>query len=163
MERRKTTEVDLAKGLNMRNSPLRHPLAVLRTTLGLTQREMADLVQRARVTVQAVELGKLPLSEGLAARIAEETGVDVGWLLDGDPAKPALKADGDPYTRADYAGHRASREAASVPAGSGTDHELVLAFQWMLADTAGLPGAELVRWKVRRMLDSLSAEITAPK
>jgi len=147
----------------MRNSPLRHPLAVLRTTLGLTQSEMADLVGRSRVTVQAVELGKLPLSEGLAARIAEETGVHVGWLLDGDPAEPALKADGGSYTRADYEQHRAIREAGSNPEGEDNDRHIVLVLEWLLADTAGLPGAELVRWKVRRVLDSLSAEIPAPK
>lgn len=75
----------------MRLSPLRHPLAVLRTTIGLTQKEMADLVQRSTRTIQAVELGQLPLSEDLAKAIAEATGVDQGWLLENNPKTPPRK------------------------------------------------------------------------
>ena len=75
----------------MRPSPLRHPLAILRTTIGLTQKEMAGLVNRAARTIQAVELGKLSLSEDLAMLIAQATGVDAGWLLEKDPAVPPRK------------------------------------------------------------------------
>ena len=73
----------------MRRSPLRHPLAILRTTIGLTQKEMADLVDRTPSTIQSVELGKLPLSEDLAMLIAEELECD--WkriLLEFAPVDP---------------------------------------------------------------------------
>jgi len=75
----------------MRLSPLKHTLAVLRTTIGLTQKEMGELVHRAARTIQAVELGQLPLSEDLALEIAEATGVDAGWLLENDPQSPPRK------------------------------------------------------------------------
>ncbi len=64
----------------MRPSPLRHPLAILRNIIGLTQKQLADLAECARPTVQAIEL-KLHLSEKLALKIAYQTGVHVGWLL----------------------------------------------------------------------------------
>ena len=144
----------------MRISPLRHPLAILRTTLGLTQREMGDLVNRAAGTIQAVELGKLPLSEGLACRVAEATGVELGWLLDGKAAAPPRKAGGDIYTRADYERHRAGLEVPGAPLAAGADYDrqLVAEVERLLAVTAGSPTGALVRWKLRRMLTLLAAE-----
>ena len=99
----------------MQRSPLLHPLAILRKTVGLTQKEMGDLVNRAARTIQSIELNKLPLTEELALRIAEATGVDEAWLFAGDPTKPpqkgvtlvnAGKGDGE-YTKADYEFYRA--------------------------------------------------------
>jgi transcriptional regulator with XRE-family HTH domain len=98
---------------------LRHPLAILRITIGLTQKEMADLVDRAARTIQSVELGKLPLSEDLAMAVAQATGVDAGWLLEGDadtPPRKGLTADNmgsatGEYTRNDYEFHRAFIES----------------------------------------------------
>jgi transcriptional regulator with XRE-family HTH domain len=69
----------------MRQSPLRHRLAILRTTIGLTQKELAALVGCSTPTIQAVELGKLKLSEGLAERIALQTGIALPWLLGATP------------------------------------------------------------------------------
>ena len=84
-----------------------HTLAVLRTMLGLTQKEMAELAGRSARTIQAIELKQLPLSEELALRIAEATGVDEGWLLENDTsARPrrgaallALLNERGPYTK----------------------------------------------------------------
>ena len=99
----------------MQRSPLLHPLAILRKTIGLTQKEMGDLVNRAARTIQSIELNKLPLTEELALRIAEATGVDEAWLFAGDPSVPpekgvtlvnAGRGDGE-YTKADYEFYRA--------------------------------------------------------
>ncbi len=99
----------------MQRSPLLHSLAILRKIIGLTQQEMGDLVNRAARTIQSIELNKLPLTEELALRIAEATGVDEAWLFAGDPTKPpqkgvtlvnAGKGDGE-YTKADYEFYRA--------------------------------------------------------
>ena len=103
----------------MRQSPLRHPLAILRIAIGLTQKEMADLVNRAPRTIQAVELGKLPLSGDLAILIANATGVDAGWLLENNPAAPPRKgttamgmgSGTGEFTRADFEFHRAFIES----------------------------------------------------
>lgn len=99
----------------MQRSPLLHPLAILRKTVGLTQKEMGDLVNRAARTIQSIELNKLPLTEELALRIAEATGVDEAWLFAGDPSVPPQKGvtlvnagRGDAeYTKADYEFYRA--------------------------------------------------------
>ena len=103
----------------MRVSPLRHPLAILRLAIGLTQPQLAELVQRSPRTIQAIELGKLPLSEELALRVAHATGIEAGWLLENNPATPPRKgltaAHADDttgaYTRTDYERHRAIMEA----------------------------------------------------
>jgi len=103
----------------MRNSPLRHPLAILRITIGLTQKEMAELVQRSARTIQAIELGQLPLSEDLALVVAQATGIDAGWLLEKNPATPPRKGltaahigeTTGAYTREDYELHRSIMES----------------------------------------------------
>jgi transcriptional regulator with XRE-family HTH domain len=141
--------------MTMRISPLRHPLAILRCTVGLTQQEMGDLVQRAAVTIQAVELGKLPLSEGLAQRIADATGADVGWLLDANPDAPAVTSSGAPYTRADFEWHRSGRETPTS-AGEDRDRQLISAVAGLLQATVESPDRELIRWKLRRLLASLA-------
>ena len=102
----------------MRRSPLSHPLAVLRTTIGLTQKELGDLVNRAARTIQSIELNKMPLTEALALRIAEATGADEGWLFAGDPNTPPRKGltllqagrGQGVYTKDDYEYHRAYLE-----------------------------------------------------
>ena len=102
----------------MRRSPLSHPLAVLRTTIGLTQKELGDLVNRAARTIQSIELKKMPLTEELALRIAEATGADEGWLFAGNPNTPPRKGltllqagrGQGVYTKDDYEYHRAYLE-----------------------------------------------------
>jgi transcriptional regulator with XRE-family HTH domain len=116
---------------DMKRSPLRHTLAVLRTTIGLSQKEMADLIGRSTRTVQAIELGTLPLSEDLAAKIAKETAIDLGWLLDNDPDAPprngltmfGIMKGQKPYTREVYESHRAFVE--SPMADEARAHELI--------------------------------------
>jgi transcriptional regulator with XRE-family HTH domain len=73
-----------------RQSARRSTLAVLREELGLTQAELGKLIELSRPTIQAIELGKLRLTEENAARLAAETGVSAGWLLAGDPDKPIV-------------------------------------------------------------------------
>jgi transcriptional regulator with XRE-family HTH domain len=69
-------------------------LAVLRAIAGLTQGELAELVRTSRPTIQAVELGKLPLSRRLAERISLHTGASMVWLLDNKyKVKPTCERD----------------------------------------------------------------------
>src|SRR5687767_9784454 len=83
----------------MRISPLQHPLAILRTKLGLGQREFGEKVGRHWRTIQSIELGKLPLSAKLAERICDETSVNFQWLMNGDPAAPIIDERGLPWSR----------------------------------------------------------------
>jgi transcriptional regulator with XRE-family HTH domain len=93
----------------MRSSALRHPLAVLRQVIGKSQKEMAELVGKTAATIQAIELKKLNLSEDLAAKIEEETGVSAAWLLDGDVNRPIRNRFGASYLTDDYELARAKR------------------------------------------------------
>jgi transcriptional regulator with XRE-family HTH domain len=83
----------------MRQSPKRHPLAILRLTLGLTQKEMAGIAGTAAITIKSIESGQRPLKEQLAEHIAAITGVQLYWLLAGDPREPIIAENGEPYTR----------------------------------------------------------------
>jgi transcriptional regulator with XRE-family HTH domain len=70
----------------MRNSPLKHPVAVLRTMLGLSQEEFGKEINLSRRTIQSIELGNLRLTEENALLIQQRIGVSIHWLLGGDPA-----------------------------------------------------------------------------
>src|SRR5690348_717249 len=101
----------------MRPSPHRHPLAILRFIVKITQKEMGDLLDCSRATIQAVELGRLKLSEKLAHRIAYETGASLVWLLAGDVRRKPIRSDGTPFTKDSFESERASLSHAAVRVG----------------------------------------------
>ena len=80
-----------------RVSALRHPLALLRKELGIGQKEMAGLVEVSTATIQSIELGRLEMSERLASRISDQTGVSMSWLLAGKPRTPIPAAESRGY------------------------------------------------------------------
>jgi|EndMetStandDraft_4_1072995.scaffolds.fasta_scaffold07646_5 transcriptional regulator with XRE-family HTH domain len=69
----------------MRISSRKTPVAILRSILGLSVKEFAEIIGKSPSTIPALETGRLPLSEDTALRISRETGVALAWLLDGDP------------------------------------------------------------------------------
>ena len=83
----------------MRLSPQRHTLAVLRTIIGIPQKEMAEILECSTATVQAIELGKLKLSEKLARNLVNQTAVSLAWLLQDDVTKPPVDFQDKPHTR----------------------------------------------------------------
>lgn len=110
----------------MRTSPQRHTLAVLRTVIGITQKEMAGILECSTPTVQAIELGKLKLSMDLAQRVNFQTGVSTEWLLADDVTQPPASTQGKPYTKALFE----ERQAALLsPKDSGID---ALAELWQI-------------------------------
>lgn len=106
-----------------RPSPFKHPLAVLRTILGLSQEELGNEIGLARRTVQAIELGNLRLTEENALKIEKATGVAMDWLLAGDAtAVPYVDGDvfgGAPgkrkYTKDDFDQIQASKNSDFEP------------------------------------------------
>ena len=92
----------------MRPSPQRHTLAVLRTLIGFTQKQMANIAECSVPTIQAVELCKLKLSADLADRIHFQTGICTEWLLANDVSKPPVSSRGDPYTKESFEERQAS-------------------------------------------------------
>ncbi len=91
----------------MRPSPQRHTLAVLRLTIGLTQKEMAAILECSTPTIQAVELGRLNLSEKLAGLVSHKTGINLTWLLKNDVNQPPVDVEGVPYTKALFEDYQA--------------------------------------------------------
>ncbi|MFT5469321.1 MAG: transcriptional regulator with XRE-family HTH domain [Verrucomicrobiales bacterium] len=75
---------------------MRHSLALLRQELDLAQKELAAIADCSVATVQSIELGRLKLSEKLAARISKKTGVSMIWLLAGEPKRPIPAAETRP-------------------------------------------------------------------
>jgi DNA-binding XRE family transcriptional regulator len=87
---------------NMRVSPRSHTLAVLRILVGLTQKEMAAVLHCSAPTVQAIELGRLKMSEKLAGLASLKTGINLAWLLENDVTKPPMDINGRPYTKTTF-------------------------------------------------------------
>jgi transcriptional regulator with XRE-family HTH domain len=83
----------------MRVSSQSHTLAVLRILLGLTQKEMAAVLHCSTPTIQAIELGRLNLSEKLAGLASLQTGINLAWLLNNDVTQPPIDTKGKTYTK----------------------------------------------------------------
>ena len=66
----------------------RHVVAWVRETLALKQSELASLIGISTNTLQSIELGRLPLSERIAYRLNEQTGIRAKWLLDNELGAP---------------------------------------------------------------------------
>lgn len=86
----------------MRVSAQSHTLAVLRILVGLTQKEMAAVLHCSTPTIQAIELGRLNLSEKLAGLASLKTGINLAWLLKNDVNQPPIDIKGKPYTKGTF-------------------------------------------------------------
>ena len=86
--------------------PLAPPNTVrfVRKICGLSQAELATIIDCARLSIHALEAGKLKLSEKMADKIALHTGVSKAWLLANDIKTPPVCArdSGRPYTKEDF-------------------------------------------------------------
>jgi hypothetical protein len=69
------------------------------------QAMLAKRARCARISIQAVERGKLALSVGLASRISEGTGVAADWLLHGSPTSKPLDCHGEVLSRETWLAH----------------------------------------------------------
>src|SRR6266478_3854838 len=79
-------------------------LAIVRSVAQITQKDLAEMVDCAPVTVQSIELGKLRLSQKLAQRIVLQTGASLQWLMRNDYLVPPTcdREPGEPYTKRIY-------------------------------------------------------------
>lgn len=75
---------------DMRHAPVPSTLTRLRQTIGLSQSALAALVGKSVHTIQSIEQGKLLMSKELALKVSHETGIDVDWLLSGEPGSTPL-------------------------------------------------------------------------
>lgn len=165
---------------------MRHPLAVLRHILRMNQAQLGELCGHSGRTIQAVELGKLALSEGLAHRIAQATGISVEWLLNGDPTVPpkadcpaGMRSPERAYHYEVYEAHRAAAEVETHAAAGEDrqntieqvadshsyhdemvkrDRELLALCAALLERTRSTNAAAVIRWRIRNFLDELDAQ-----
>lgn len=86
----------------MRKSKQKTPLAVLRVTLGLDQQSMSRICGCSVPMVKQLEGAKKRLSRDKALRVVSQTGVNLRWLLGGEPGFPITDVLGQPYEKAFY-------------------------------------------------------------
>jgi hypothetical protein len=87
----------------MAKSELRTKAAILRAAIGISMKEFAALTGRSFFTWKALEAGRLPVSEGLASKISEQSGVDMDWLLNDERSGPPVDQQGNPITEESFA------------------------------------------------------------
>lgn len=152
---------------HMRRSPKRHPLAVLRQILELGQKEMAELAGCSVPTIQSIELGRLKLSEKLAAKISVETGVDLTWLMEGNPDVSPKCQNGCPYTRHEYEQLRAIIEQEKKYGGQLGDahtassiiHESVYNISILMSDAFYKKNIPLVAYRIHAAIKEILDDI----
>jgi transcriptional regulator with XRE-family HTH domain len=96
-----------------------HVLAHVRQSIDLTQSELGTLIGASTSTIQAIELGKLPLSEDLALRLNEAIGVRAQWLLANDldgplPSPSELREQFVSAQAGEFAGKRLAHRAPTM-------------------------------------------------
>ena len=77
-------------------------IAKLRDFLEITVFEMAEILGRSKDTVQSLESGRMKLLEEHAQKLFHETGISPAWLLNGNPNKTLVLANGLPYEKGHY-------------------------------------------------------------
>jgi len=86
----------------MRTSSRKTTAAVLRDIIGIKVPEWAEILNRSPHSVNALETGRLKLSEGLAMQMHYETGISIKWLLDGKPKASPIAEFGEKFTKANF-------------------------------------------------------------
>jgi hypothetical protein len=84
-------------------STLKTTAAVLRKITGEKDSVWAeDILGKSVHTIRHLEAGTLKLSPAMAARMNDESGISIEWLMDGNPAAPPISQDGREYTKEIY-------------------------------------------------------------
>jgi hypothetical protein len=81
-------------------------LAIVRQITDLNAAGFGELIGRGVDWMKKAESGKIPVTVEIQRAIALQTGVDLGWLRAGDPAKPCIDMHGEPYTLQGWHNHR---------------------------------------------------------
>src|SRR5688500_15648360 len=97
-----------------KTKPVKHVLTLLRRKLEMGQKQFAPLCRCSIATIQSIETGRLQLSKSLAEKIAFETGVHVGWLMDNNPAAPMLNDEGVEFLYQDFEKYRANISKGAI-------------------------------------------------
>ena len=83
----------------MQKPAKRHVLASIRIECDLTQDQLAEMLHRAKVSIQKIEQGQMSLSEELAEQIEKELDVSAAWLLENNPDSQPVTPRGGRWTK----------------------------------------------------------------
>jgi hypothetical protein len=151
----------------MAKSELRTKVAILRAAIGISMKDFAALTGRSFFTWKALEAGRLPLSEKLAATISKETGVAMSWLLDEAQTGPPIGGSGEPLTREGFERHRAWGQISELIPRSGDRKEPLIdimteRFRWILEAAEEAEGRTVkflvLVFRAGKFLDELEQE-----
>jgi hypothetical protein len=76
--------------------------AVLRSIIEVKDSAWADMLGKSVHTIRHLEAGTLKLSDAMAMKMVYQSGISIGWLMDGNPAAPPIAQDGREYTKKIY-------------------------------------------------------------
>ena len=136
----------------------------------LTQDRFAKLLGRTVATVKSLETGRLALSEELAKRISQVTGVSLPWLLKGNGEEAIRGRDGKSYSlehleraQFDLRDRKEGREPTGLKratiANTGT-HTADLVKE-MASRFAKHPDGEFRMWKLQQAVKRIAEEFPA--
>lgn len=133
----------------MRSSLKNNPVRTVRGICHLTQAELAQVIGCARLTVLALESGKLKLSEMMAEKISLQTGVSKSWLLSNDHSSAAV-CEKDPQRPFTVEVFKTTRAEVSDPRSDPFD---VVAIQNVLASAfARLNDAAILAYRSNEII-----------
>ena len=92
---------------------------------------MAAVLQCSTPTIQAIELGRLKLSEKLAGLASLQTGINLAWLLDNDVSQPPIDTTGKPYTKATFEEFQSTNAIRKDPR---MENEIAIFYQDQIID-----------------------------
>ena len=150
----------------MRHSLEKHNVARLRTLLNkhekFDQQRFAKLIGCGLSTLQQIETGtkRFKLSEQLAHRIHDETGVDVGLLLSNNLKAPIVNFVGAPYKFEDYERAQASKTPAEYMEVLSVDFAAAFygELRAMLSSAAKRGRAEIALYRIAKVLENCRRE-----
>jgi transcriptional regulator with XRE-family HTH domain len=143
----------------MARSQEKTKVAQLRAAIDVPLNEFADIAGKSPHTINSLESGRLRLSERLAARISEVTGVRLAWLLDDSMLGPPICDDGSELTPELYESYVASfivkrREGKSKDA----PREFAAMLEQLLKDALETHHFEIVAYRVLKFLETLGKD-----
>jgi len=162
-----------------RKSQLRTTTAVLRAIIGLSDREMAALLECSPDAIRSLEsaretrgpdgqlalIPRLKLSESMARRMSLATGISAAWLLAGDPKAPPFTVQGAPFTKERFEFHAACADQFDT-ADTWTFSRDFIVFatrlRRILSQANLTHNYQLARYKTSRALTALQAEFSQP-
>jgi transcriptional regulator with XRE-family HTH domain len=141
-------------------------VAVLRQVLGLSVEEFGQIIGKSISTVTKLENGLLKLSEETGFQISQETGVDLHWLLLGNPKKAPYWLDEgsnrlEPYTKELFEKIQMHKKAGRILRVGRKSRRLTnaaaIAGDWFSVYNAAADAgkAELAAYLMRQFLDGL--------